>query len=194
MEYHIIVNSVLGVFILLVGIGNEQFFLRTSAQSTTNSSSNSSSSTDLNNNNNNNNNNRPGVDSNKARKRNVIKLGYLTGSISPNVTGKYYSRPGALISGGLLFALEQINADSAVLPDHYLDFIMAETYGLESESIKQTALLLNQGIAAYLGHLPATADDYVLSGAAAFNKSQKFKTKRARNDSCFQTVLKSMPK
>lgn len=111
--------------------------------------------------------------SSKTNKKQVIKLGYITGSASPNFTGSYYpkngyyNRPGTLISGALTFALEQVNRNSSVLPNHTLEFIIAETYGQEGESIKQTALLLNKGIAAYIGPQETCVHEGRI--AAAFN-------------------------
>ncbi|PVD38412.1 hypothetical protein C0Q70_01027 [Pomacea canaliculata] len=89
--------------------------------------------------------------SSKTNKKQVIKLGYITGSASPNFTGSYYpkngyyNRPGTLISGALTFALEQVNRNSSVLPNHTLEFIIAETYGQEGESIKADGAAAQQG-------------------------------------------------
>lgn len=80
---------------------------------------------------------------------NIIHLGYLTGSEKPG--DHYYSRPGQAISGALTFALDEINADTTILPNHTLDFITAETYGRESDSIRKTVDLLKHNISVYLG-------------------------------------------
>lgn len=79
---------------------------------------------------------------------NVIRLGYLTGS---EQLGKYYQRPGQSISGALTFALDEINSDSTLLPNHMLVFTSAETYGSEKESIRQTVELLKHNISVYIG-------------------------------------------
>ena len=122
-----------------------------------------------NNNNNNNNNNTPvympWLD---HPKNNTITIGYLTGSsMRFNTDGQFYERPGARISGALTYALEQVNSDPDVLPNHTLAFLLAETYGEESESIKQTILLLTDGIAAYIG--PQETCSHEGRIAASFN-------------------------
>ena len=99
---------------------------------------------------------------------NTIVIGYLTGSLMrSNTDGKFYERPGARISGALTYALDQVNSDPEVLPNHTLAFLLAETYGEESESIKQTILLLTEGIAAYIG--PQETCSHEGRIAAAFN-------------------------
>ncbi|XP_076458574.1 speract receptor-like [Babylonia areolata] len=98
-----------------------------------------------------------------------IYIGYITGSLmQPDVEkGKFYDRPGTRISGALTYALEQVNADPEVLPFHTLRFLMAETYGEEEVSIRETALLLSERIAAYIG--PQETCTHEGRIAAAFN-------------------------
>lgn len=80
--------------------------------------------------------------------QNVIKIGYITGS---DKLGNFYRRPGQQISGALTMALDEINNDTNVLPNHTLEFIIAETYGMENYSIKVTVELINQNISVYIG-------------------------------------------
>lgn len=96
----------------------------------------------------------------------VIKIGYLTGSRKRPLQG-FYRQPGQAISGALTFAVEQINNDTSILPSHTLEFILAETYGQEAESIKQTVELLNQNISVYFG--PQETCRYEARVAAVFN-------------------------
>ena len=62
----------------------------------------------------------------------------------------------------------QVNDDPTILPDHELEFVIAETYGEEPESIKQTVLLMQQNISAYIG--PQETCLHEAKIAAAFNK------------------------
>ena len=96
----------------------------------------------------------------------VIKLGYITGSKAPR-PGIFYRRPGQAISGAITLALVEINKDRTVLPDHKLELMIAETYGLESESIKQTVELMNQDVSVYIG--PQETCIHEAKVAAAFN-------------------------
>ena len=95
----------------------------------------------------------------------VIKLGYITGS--DKLPGIFYRRPGQAISGALTLALEEINNNTNILPNHTLDFIIAETYGMELQSIKQTVDLINQNISVYIG--PQETCIHEAKVAAAFN-------------------------
>lgn len=96
---------------------------------------------------------------------NVIKIGYITGS--DKLPGNFYRRPGQQISGALTYALDQINNQSNVLPNHTLDFIIAETYGLENYSIRVTVELINRNISVYIG--PQETCIHEAKIAAAFN-------------------------
>ncbi|ESO83952.1 hypothetical protein LOTGIDRAFT_91228, partial [Lottia gigantea] len=82
----------------------------------------------------------------------LIRIGYITGSEQwLEDTTELYDRPGQKISGALTYAIAEINSDETILPNHYLDFIIAETFGKESESIRQTVLLLDKNISVYIG-------------------------------------------
>ncbi|GFQ82467.1 ANF_receptor domain-containing protein [Trichonephila clavata] len=77
-------------------------------------------------------------------------MGYLTGS--QRLPGnKGYPRPGLTISGAISLAVHEINEYHPLRNNHTLTFTVAETYGEESESIYQTAVLWTQGIAVYIG-------------------------------------------
>lgn len=93
-----------------------------------------------------------------------ITLGYLTGS--QRLDGPY-RRPGQAISGALTLALDEINNRTDILPNHTLNFIIAETYGQEFISIKETVLLINQNISVYIG--PQETCIHEAKIAAAFN-------------------------
>lgn len=98
-------------------------------------------------------------------KSNHIKIGYITGS--DKLPGNFYRRPGQQISGALTMALDEINNDTHLLPNHTLDFIIAETYGLENYSIRVTVELINQNISVYIG--PQETCIHEAKIAAAFN-------------------------
>ena len=58
---------------------------------------------------------------------------------------------GVYNTGAISLAIEDVHR-SAILPEpHKLDFIVAETYGEEEESILQTALLWKRNVSAYIG-------------------------------------------
>ena len=78
-----------------------------------------------------------------------ITIGYITGS--DKLSGHFYRRPGQQISGALTMALDEINNDTNILPGHTLDFIIAETYGMENHSIRVTVELINRNISVYIG-------------------------------------------
>ncbi|XP_075217883.1 guanylate cyclase 32E [Lycorma delicatula] len=77
-------------------------------------------------------------------------LGYLTGSQRLE-DDKEYARPGLTISGAISLAVEELNSGFLAEHGHKLSFIVAETYGEEVTSIRQTALLWTQNISAYIG-------------------------------------------
>ncbi|XP_076457284.1 speract receptor-like [Babylonia areolata] len=80
----------------------------------------------------------------------------------------FYALPGSRISGALPFALDEVNASPEVLPNHTLEFLLAETYGEESYSIRETVLLLlHERIAAYIGPQETCVHEGRI--AAAFN-------------------------
>uniref|UniRef100_A0A8D8RBI4 Guanylate cyclase n=1 Tax=Cacopsylla melanoneura TaxID=428564 RepID=A0A8D8RBI4_9HEMI len=79
-------------------------------------------------------------------------LGYLTGS--QRLPGdKEYARPGLTISGAISLAVAEVNAPDGVLGSrgHRLNFVVAETYGEETHSIRQTASLWTRNVSAYIG-------------------------------------------
>ena len=94
-----------------------------------------------------------------------IKLGYITGS--KELPGIFYRRPGLAISGAITLALGEINGNPHVLPNHTLEFIIAETYGIESESIKQTVELMNKNVSVVIG--PQETCIHEAKVATAFN-------------------------
>ncbi|KFM78226.1 hypothetical protein X975_04231, partial [Stegodyphus mimosarum] len=77
-------------------------------------------------------------------------MGYLTGS-QRRPGNKGYPRPGLTISGAITLAVDEINKHHPLINNHTLTFTVAETYGEESESIYQTAVLWTQKIAVYIG-------------------------------------------
>jgi hypothetical protein len=78
-------------------------------------------------------------------------MGYLTGS-QRKPGNEEYPRPGLQISGAISLAVSEINAFQPLVDNHSLDFIVAETYGSESESIRSTARLWANGqISCYIG-------------------------------------------
>uniref|UniRef100_A0A1B0EWC7 Guanylate cyclase n=2 Tax=Lutzomyia longipalpis TaxID=7200 RepID=A0A1B0EWC7_LUTLO len=80
----------------------------------------------------------------------VFTLGYLTGS-QRKVGDLEYIRPGLTISGAISLAVSEVN--SGILKDlgHSIEFIVAETYGEEVSSIRQTAALWTKQVAGYIG-------------------------------------------
>ena len=78
-------------------------------------------------------------------------MGYLTGS-QRQPGDEEYSRPGLQISGAISLAVSEINSLQPLVGNHSLDFMVAETYGNESESIRQTAKLWSDGrVSSYIG-------------------------------------------
>ena len=100
-------------------------------------------------------------------KKQLIRLGYLTGS-EKRENDMYYPKPGMAISGAITYAVDEINRSPHVLPNHTLEFVIAETYGQESTSIKRTAQLINYDIWAYIGPQETCIHEGRI--AAAFNK------------------------
>lgn len=94
-------------------------------------------------------------------------LGYLTGS-KRRQGDQSYARPGITISGAISLAVHQINSEHPLVDNHTLDFVVAETYGDEAESIRQTAKLWTQdNISAYIG--PQETCIHEARMAASFN-------------------------
>ena len=78
-------------------------------------------------------------------------MGYLTGS-QRQPGDEEYSRPGLQISGAISLAVEEINVFQPLVHNHSLGFIVAETFGNESQSIRQTAKLWSEGrVSTYIG-------------------------------------------
>ncbi|KAH8419517.1 hypothetical protein KR222_004069 [Zaprionus bogoriensis] len=96
----------------------------------------------------------------------VFTLGYLTGS-QRRPGNLDYQRPGITISGAISLAVEQVNAGKLGRMGHSLEFVVAETYGDEVASIRQTAALWTQQVAAYIGPQETCVHEGRM--AAAFN-------------------------
>lgn len=80
----------------------------------------------------------------------VFLLGYLTGS-QRRSGDEEYPRPGLSISGAITLAIEEVNTHHPLRYNHTLDFLVAETYGLESISINQTVVLWTKNVSCYMG-------------------------------------------
>lgn len=99
----------------------------------------------------------------------TFTIGYLTGS-KRRPSDKEYDRPGLLISGAISVAVEEVNApDNGILGKrgHKLDFIVAETYGEEITSVKETAELWKRNVSVYIG--PQETCEHEALMASAFN-------------------------
>ncbi|XP_070503442.1 speract receptor [Chironomus tepperi] len=96
----------------------------------------------------------------------VYKLGYITGS-HRRPGDLEYERPGLTISGALTLAIEEVNKEKLAKLNHSIEFIVAETYGEEISSIRETASLWKQGIFGYIG--PQETCIHEGRMAAAFN-------------------------
>ncbi|XP_059622692.1 guanylate cyclase 32E [Phlebotomus argentipes] len=96
----------------------------------------------------------------------VFTLGYLTGS-QRRVGDLEYTRPGLTISGAISLAISEVNG--GVLKDlgHSIEFMVAETFGEEVSSIRQTAALWTKQIAGYIGPQETCVHEGRM--AAAFN-------------------------
>jgi hypothetical protein len=96
-----------------------------------------------------------------------ILMGYLTGS-QRRVGDNLYSRPGQTISGALTYAVDVINRNHPLVHNRKLSFVVAETYGDESESIKQTAKLWSEDkVSVYIG--PQETCDHEARMSDSFN-------------------------
>lgn len=97
----------------------------------------------------------------------VIVVGYLTGS-QRKPGDNVYPRLGQTISGAMSYAIHEINQHHPLVGNHSLEFIVAETFGQESESIRQTAKLWTDGkVSAYIG--PQETCIHEARMAASFN-------------------------
>lgn len=96
-----------------------------------------------------------------------IVMGYLTGS-HRRQGDSVYARPGQTISGAISYAVEVINKNYSLINNNRLTFIVAETFGDESESIKQTAQLWSSSnVSVYIG--PQETCVHEARMAASFN-------------------------
>ena len=102
-----------------------------------------------------------------AKPTQKIRLGYLTGC-QKRPDDLFYQKPGQAISGAITLATEEINNDAVILPNHRLEFVIAETYGEEEESIRQTVRLMDEEVDAVIGPQETCIHEGRL--AAAFNK------------------------
>lgn len=78
-----------------------------------------------------------------------------------------YHYQGLTISGALTLAVEEVNKEKLARLNHSIEFIVAETYGEEISSIRETASLWKQGIFGYIG--PQETCIHEGRMAAAFN-------------------------
>ncbi|XP_017772276.1 PREDICTED: guanylate cyclase 32E [Nicrophorus vespilloides] len=96
----------------------------------------------------------------------VFTMGYITGS--QRLPGdKEYQRHGLTISGAISLAVEEVNAGRLGRLGHSLEFIIAETYGKDVLSVKQTANLWTRNVSVYIG--PQEYCEHEAFMAAAFN-------------------------
>lgn len=96
-----------------------------------------------------------------------VLMGYLTGS-QRRPGDNIYPRPGQTISGAISYAVDEINEKHPIVENHTLGFVVAETFGDEEESIKQTATLWTAGrVAVYIG--PQESCIHEARMAASFN-------------------------
>ncbi|KAI4461131.1 guanylyl cyclase [Holotrichia oblita] len=99
-------------------------------------------------------------------KSDTFTMGYLTGS--QRLPGDLeYQRPGLTISGAISLAVDEVNRDILGPMGHKLDFIVAETYGVEKISVKETADLRVRNVSVYIG--PQETCEHEAYLAASFN-------------------------
>lgn len=100
-------------------------------------------------------------------KKGEIRLAYITASeYRPGTVHK--NLPGARVSGAITYAVEQINNDASILPNHNLSFEIAETFGQGLESVRLTSELAVSGrVDAFIGPVFNCSDEARI--AAAFN-------------------------
>ncbi|GJQ71688.1 hypothetical protein Trydic_g11383 [Trypoxylus dichotomus] len=96
----------------------------------------------------------------------TFTMGYLTGSrrLPGNLE---YDRPGLTISGAISLAVDEVNRDILGPMGHKLDFLVAETYGVEKISVNETANLREKNVSVYIG--PQETCEHEGFMAAAFN-------------------------
>ena len=97
-----------------------------------------------------------------------LLLGYITGSARQPGDLKY-GRPGLSISGAMGLAVDELNSPGGALraAGVRLDFVVAETFGSEEQSIRQTASLWAANVSAIIG--PQETCRHEARMAAAFN-------------------------
>ncbi|XP_014668348.1 PREDICTED: guanylate cyclase 32E-like isoform X2 [Priapulus caudatus] len=91
-------------------------------------------------------------------------IGYITGS-ARRPGNNEYNRPGLAISGAITLAVNEINANPDLLPNDYLNFAVAETYGESAESLKQTALFWQSNAAVIIGPQETCVCEATLAGS-----------------------------
>lgn len=96
----------------------------------------------------------------------TFTIGYLMGS-HRRPGDLEYPRPGRAISGAITLAVDEVNQGLLGQRGHQLDFIVAETYGDENISIRQTANLWTKNISVYIGPQETCVHEGRL--AASFN-------------------------
>lgn len=87
------------------------------------------------------------------------------GSLMPSIVVIYL--PGLRISGAISLAFEEVNANKLKSYGHELEFLIAETFGEEVTSIRQTANLWTKNISGYIGPQETCVHEGRM--AAAFN-------------------------
>ncbi|XP_055337798.1 guanylate cyclase 32E-like [Paramacrobiotus metropolitanus] len=99
----------------------------------------------------------------------TFRIGYISGSKRLREFPTY-NRPGYQISGAIALAVNQINEHhpDGILAGHKLEFEYAETYGLETESMKHTARFCVNNFSAIIGPQETCMHEARL--AADFNK------------------------
>ncbi|CAD5122391.1 unnamed protein product [Dimorphilus gyrociliatus] len=110
---------------------------------------------------------RPDIWTSFPHKPNTLLLGYITGSKNAPNKPKMYYKPGSAMSGAITIAVEEINRQFKLLPNHSLDFCIGETYGIERMSIRHTANFSMNGIDAIIG--PQETCEHEGRIAEAFN-------------------------
>lgn len=127
---------------------------------------------------------------------NVIRIGYITGSRAKENFG-FNSRHGQRISGAITYARDQINNDTGVLPNHTLEFVVAETYSQEIYSIRETVELIDKNISVYIGpqetcihegRIAAAFDLPMISYVSKFYTTLHSKLHVLRSDTTLQTT------
>ena len=103
---------------------------------------------------------------NVQKEKTPILIGYLTGSLK-SPSNVYYKKLGQAISGAITLAINEINKDDSVLPNHSLEMVIAETYGEELVSVRETAQLPSRNISVYIGPQETCVHEGRI--AAAFN-------------------------